>query len=110
MVRAELTKSQRRRMAELADLAYQRDLDAELAKLDGHFARWRASELSCFDLAALIQAFHQDSARDLANRYDRKFREFAVAGAISRGVLTQAEAGPEILALLGPKLSLSDSL
>lgn len=110
MVRAELTKSQRRRMAELADRAYQRDLDAELAKLDGQFAKWRTGELSGSDLAALMQAFHQGPTRDLANRYDRKFREFAVAGAISRGVLTEAEAGPEILALLGPELSLSDSL
>jgi len=109
MVRAELTKSQRRRIAELAGLAHQRELDAELAKLEREFAKWRAGELSGYELAALIQAFQQGPSRELANRYDRRFREFALANAITRGVLTEAEAGPEILALLGPKLALSDS-
>lgn len=108
MARAELTKSQRRRLAELADLAYQRDLDAELERLDAEFAKWRAGELSGFDLAALIQAFQHGPARELAHRYDRRFREFAVSSAIARGALTENEAGAEILALLAPHLSLSD--
>jgi hypothetical protein len=108
MVRTDLTKSQRRRLAELAGLAYQRDLDAELAKLEAEFQKWRAGELSGHDLSDLIHAFHQGPSRDLFKAYDHRFREFAVANAIRRGVLTETEVGPEILALLAPNLSLLD--
>jgi len=108
MVRTDLTKSQRRRLAELAGLAYQRDLDAELAKLEAEFQKWRAGELSGHDLSDLIHAFHQGPSRELFKAYDHRFREFAVASAIRRGVLSETEVGPEILALLAPNLSLLD--
>ena len=106
MVRTDLTKSQRRRFAQLAGLAYQRDLDAELAKLEAEFQKWRAGELSGHDLSDLIHAFHQGPSRELFKAYDQRFREFAVLNAIRRGVLTETEVGPEILALLAPKLAL----
>jgi hypothetical protein len=108
MVRTNLTKSQRRRFAELAGLAYQRELDAELAKLDAEFQRWRAGELSGHDLSDLIHSFHQGPSRELFRAYDQRFREFAVLSAIRRGVLTETEVGPEILAILAPKLALLD--
>ena len=107
MIRKGLTKSQRRRMSELARLAYQRDLDAELGNLEAEFRRWRARELSPHDLADLIHAFHQGPSRRLYSKYDQSIREFAVADAVRRGVLTEVEVGPEILALL-PQLVLHD--
>jgi len=105
MVWTDLTKSQRRRLAELAALAYQRDLDAELAKLDAAFHKWRAGELSGHELSDLIHAFHQGPSRELFNAYDRRVRQLAVANALRRGVLTEDEVGPEFLALLAPVLS-----
>jgi hypothetical protein len=87
-------------MSDLAGLAYQRDLDAELAKLEVEFRRWRDGELSPHELSDLIHAFHQGPSRQLFSKYDRRLREFAVADALRRGVLTEAEVGPEILALL----------
>lgn len=108
MIRKDLTKSQHRRLSELAALAYQRDLDAELTKLEAEFQRWRAGELSPHDLSDLIHAFHQGPSRQLFSRYDRKFRDFAVADAIRRGVLSEDEVGAEILLLLAPQLSLAD--
>jgi hypothetical protein len=98
----DLTKSQRRRMHELADIAYRRDLDVELAKLEREFQRWRSGELSPHDLSDVIHAFHHGPSRELFAHYDRKFRHFAVADAIRRGVLTEAEVGPELIALLQP--------
>lgn len=100
MIRKDLTKSQRRRMSELADLAYQRDLNAELAKLDAEFQRWRNAELSPHELSDLIHAFHQGPSRELFSKYDRRLREFAVADALRRSILTEAEVGPEILTVL----------
>jgi hypothetical protein len=108
MVWTDLTKSQRRRFAELAALAYQRDLDAELAKLEAEFQKWRAGELSGHDLSDRIHVFHQGASRELFNAYDQRFRQFAVANALRRGVLTEDEVGPEIRALLAPMLSRDD--
>jgi hypothetical protein len=87
-------------MSELADLAYQRDLDIELAKLEAEFQRWRAGALSPYELSDLIHAFHQGPSRELFAKYDRKLREFAVADALHRGVLTEIEVGPDQIAVL----------
>lgn len=108
MFRNELTKSQRRRFAELAALAHQRDLDVELAKLEVEFQRWRAGELSGHDLSDLLHAFHQGPSRKLFNAYDPRFREIAVLDAVRRGVLTETEVGPEIMAILAPKMAIFD--
>lgn len=96
----DLTKSQRRRMSDLAHLAYQRELEIELAKLEAEFQRWRAGSLSPHELSELIHAFHQGPSRELFATYDRKFHRFAVANALLRGVLTEAEVGPDLMALL----------
>jgi hypothetical protein len=96
----DLTKSQRRRMTELAGLAYQRDLDVELDKLEAEFRRWRSGEISPHDLSDLIHVFHQGPSRQLFAHYDPKLRHFAIADALRRGVLTEAEVGPDLVALL----------
>ena len=108
MALTDLTKAQRRKLAELAGLAYQRDLDAELAKLDAQFQRWRAGELSGHDLSDLIHAFHQGPSRELFKTYDPSVRAFAVVHAMRRGVLTETEIGAEILAVLAPVLAVLD--
>ena len=105
MIQNDLTNSQRRRLHELAVLAYQRDLDVELTKLEVEFTRWRAGELSPHELSALIHDFHQGPSRELFSKYDQRFRELNVADAIRRGVLSTDEVGVEILALLEPRLS-----
>ena len=108
MIGKDLTKSQRRRLSELAALAYQRELDSELAKLETEFRRWRSGELSPHELSELIHAFHNGPSRELFSRYDRRFRDLAVAGAVRRGVLSEVEVGSEILSLLAPHLSVTD--
>jgi hypothetical protein len=108
VIRKDLTKSQRRRLQELAALAYQRELNAELAKLEVEFQRWRSGDLSPHELSELIHAFHDGPSRKLFSRYDRKFRDVAVAEAVRHGVLTEAEVGSEMLSLLAPRLSLTD--
>ncbi len=96
----DLTKSQRRRISELAHLAYRRDLDVELAKLEAEFRRWRAGALSPHELSDLVHASHQGPSRELFAKYDRKFHQFAVADALHRGVLTEADVGPDLMAVL----------
>jgi hypothetical protein len=100
-MRPDLTKAQKRRLTELGGIAYERDLSAELGKLESEFAIWRAGRLDAFDLQQAIHRFHQGPARELFSKYQSEVIEFAVAHAIARGILSVEEAGPEMMALLG---------
>jgi hypothetical protein len=103
--RREFTKAQRKRLRELGALAYERDLAAELAQLEAAFRRWRAQELDAFELSDLIHRFHQGPSRELFSKYDHANIDFAVASAIHRGLLTEAEAGSEVVELLRSDLA-----
>jgi hypothetical protein len=100
-MRPDLKKAQKRRLTELGSIAYERDLSAELGKLESEFESWRAGRLDAFDLAEAIPRFHQGPARELFSKYQSEVIEFAVAHAIARGILSVEEAGPEMMALLG---------
>ncbi len=95
-----LTKGQRRRLRELEGMAYRRELARELSELEAQFARWRRDEIDEFELSDLIHKFHQGPARTLWSRYDGRGTELSVAHAIVTGLVTEAEAGPDVLALL----------
>jgi len=99
------TKAQRRRIRELARIAYERDLSEELARLEGEFRRWRAGEISPFELSDAIHTFHQGPSRKLFSKYDEAGEEWAVAHAIHRGVIGAEEAGSEVLDLLARQLA-----
>lgn len=91
----ELSKEQRRRLRELASVAYERELSGELPSLEDDFKRWRTGEINAFDLSAAIHAFHQESARDLFKKYNANV-EVAVAQAIHFGILSKDEVGAAI--------------
>ena len=95
----EFTKTQRRRIRELCALAYERELSAELARLEAAFRRWRAEEINAFGLSDLIHQFHQGPSRELFLRYDQ-VDPLLVASAIHRGIIPEAEVGAEVLELL----------
>ena len=87
----EFTKAQRRRLRELGAIAYERDLSAELSKLETEFGRWRAGEIDAHELSDRIHRFHQGPARKLFSMYDHSNLDFAVAHAIHRGSITEEE-------------------
>lgn len=93
----ELTKNVKRQIRELANLLYQKELDAELAKLDTHFGQWRQGKLSPFDLAEHIHQFHQKPARELWVKFsDDKLFPMLVARAIVEGTLSEEEVPWEV--------------
>ncbi len=53
-MRPDLTKSQRRRIRELAGTAYDRDLSRELGNLEHDFALWRRGEIDAHDYSAIV--------------------------------------------------------
>jgi hypothetical protein len=99
-MRQDLTKSQRRCIRELAEIAYDRELSRELTALEGEFARWRNGAISAHDLDERIHQFHQGPNRQLFTRYTGSAIDLAVAAAIANGVISKVEAGPEILEIL----------
>ena len=99
-MRQDLTKSQRRRIRELAGIAYDRELSRELKALEDHFARWCGGEIDAHELSDRIHVFHQGPNRSLFLMYTGSDRDVAVASAIGRGILTEEEATPEIVGLL----------
>lgn len=105
MTSREVTESQRRRLRELSGIAHERDLSTELAKLEADFRRWRAGELDAHELSNLIHRFHQGPARQLFSKYDHSNLDFAVAHAIHRRVISETEAGADLLEILRPHLA-----
>jgi hypothetical protein len=88
----DLPKAVRRAVRELAGVAYERELAAELAKMRSEFDAWTAGKVSPFDLERTIHKFHNGIARDLYNRYAQgSTLPHAVAIAIVHGTLSMDE-------------------
>ena len=97
-------KAQRRRLQDLADVAYERELSRELSELEAEFGRWRAGETNAFDVSEAVHHFHQGPARELFSKYGRSDLELVVAQAIHNGLISRDEAGAEVIKLLSGHL------
>jgi hypothetical protein len=102
---ANLTSEQKRRLQELGQIAYERDLSTELTRLEREFRRWRAGEINVFEVSEAIHRFHQGPGRELFVTYAMAQAEIAVAGAINRGTISREEAGPNVVQVLDPLLT-----
>jgi hypothetical protein len=102
---ANLTSEQKRRLQELGQIAYERDLSTELTRLEREFRRWRAGEINVFEVSEAIHAFHQGPSRELFGRYTGARADIVVAGAIKRGTISREEAGPNVVQVLDPLLA-----
>jgi DNA primase large subunit len=94
------TTTQRKALRRLANLAYERELGAELANLEARFAEWRAQRISAFQISDLIHEFHDGPSRELYKLYGSIDTAYLVARAIAQGLLHEDEAPTEILAKL----------
>jgi hypothetical protein len=101
----EFTRSQRFKLRQISELAYERELSRELAVLEADFQRWRSGQLKAKELCDRIHEFHQGPAQKLFARYDRPNLEFSVAHAIHSGLVSNAEAGDEVLELVRSHLA-----
>jgi hypothetical protein len=96
----ELTKAQKRRLRDLAGLAYGRELAAASEALLGEFHRWNNKEIDVFELNEKIHEFHNGISRALYGRYVGMDPKFGVAHAIQSGVLKRVEIDDDIFALV----------
>lgn len=98
------SKRNKRQLRELAGIAYQRELGAELAKLEAEFARWRSGEIDPFELSDRIHQFHDGAARDLYVLYGRVHSTQTVARAVACQILQEDEVPAELLDALARSL------
>lgn len=92
----QLDKPTRKLLREALDLAYQKELGRELAKLHAAFERWQQGEVSPFDLSDAIHAFHQGPNRTLYLRYVQGDQLLMLAGAVSAEILRPEELHPDL--------------
>jgi hypothetical protein len=94
------TKQDAPLLRDLRDRAYRVELGLELAKLEGHFRRWRQGDIEPGDLASLIHEFHDGANRDLYKLYNSRDLGLAVARAIALGLLEPSDVSAELLTKL----------
>ena len=97
---AEQSKKVRRRLRDLAAIAYERELSRELDSLFKDFEAWKREELDPFELSDKIHEFHQKPSRELFKWYTDQHPDFPVAKATADGILSEQEVGEEILSIL----------
>jgi hypothetical protein len=101
-----LPKAVKKEIRQLAGVVHERLLAAELAKLDGQFARWRGGEWDAFALAVEVHRFHEGAPRKLwlaFNTHDLRELSVLLRGALVDGTLRLEEATGEVLAFLEGK-------
>lgn len=98
---AEPSKAARRRLREILALAHERELAGELQALERELARWRAGEIDAFAAADRVR-LSVGAIRTLERDYEPRNPTLALvaAGAVMRGIVTEAEVGPEAMPAL----------
>lgn len=94
------SKANKRKLRELARVAYARELGAELSKLEAEFTRWRSGSIDPFELSDRIHRFHDGVSRDLYVLYDRLPPSHSVARALALKVFQESEVPSDILEAL----------
>ena len=98
------TKTQKKKLRELAGIANERELDQEMEKLYQHFENWRNEKISCFELSELIHKFHQGTSREIWKIYMYSDPDMAVSRAIALGLLKKEEIPENLLDILELKI------
>ncbi len=74
----QLNKKVKRRLRQLAGIAYERELRSALKPVEQALADMHAGKRDAFAVAEAIHQFHQKPARELWVRYDQMEPEFSV--------------------------------
>jgi len=96
----ELTKSERKKLRELASAAYEADACRLLEELDAEFARWRKGEIPSSELFSAVHEFHQHKSREFWSMYQGLSDELIVQRAVSLGFVAEGSIPEAILAKL----------
>ena len=107
----DLPKPIKRVLRHLMDVAYERALHRELAKLGESFAAWQEGTINSFELNELIHKHHHGPSRELWSRYSNvRAADMVVAAAVVDGLIKQEEVPAEVFAAIGRQLAFYQSL
>ncbi len=87
-------------MRELQGLAWRKELEEELGKLECHLSSWREGLIDAFELSDQIHRFHNGVSRDLYTYYTGSDFMFTVPGAIAKGTIDESEVSEELLEII----------
>lgn len=90
------TKAISKKMRELSNQAYERELRKELESLAGKFTLWQENELGIWDLEEAIHQFHNGAARELYKRYTMVSPELILPYALYNNIIAYEELPEEI--------------
>jgi hypothetical protein len=91
-----LSKKVKRRLRELAGIAYERELRAALKPVEQALADMHAGKCDAFAVSEVIHQFHQKPARDLWVQYNRMDPEFSITGALLDNIISPEEMPAEV--------------
>lgn len=107
---AEVPKSLRRELREVARRAYDAELSQALAPLADSFEAWRQGRLSPAKLVEKIHDFHDGVNRQIWKRYTYHSPVSAVSHAIASRALDRTAVSPQLLAYLESGIQLHEEL
>lgn len=102
-----VSKKDKRRIRELAGQAYEKDISRSLDMLNEQFVRWKAGEISVWDLNQHIHEFHDRTARDLYKMYAMTKSDIALNVGVQRGVISIEDVPESIRASIAADLAIS---
>jgi hypothetical protein len=98
------SKSQRKKLRQLRDIAYELELDRELAGLYQDFQKWRNKEIDGFELNELIHKYHQGPSREVWKTYNYIDLDMVVSRAVALGLLKKEDIQEDILELIDTQI------
>jgi hypothetical protein len=84
------------KLMHLANLAYERELQRELSRVQRHIDLYREKESKFFNLSEIKFKFYRETSDEIWCLYDRLAPEKAVERAVALGLLADEEVPEEI--------------
>lgn len=93
----DLTKSEKRKVRDLAGEVYKIELGRELAKLEAAFVSWRNGEIDAFELDDKVHKYHSGPHKELYKSYVMlRQPETMVARALATGLISRDQVSTEV--------------
>jgi hypothetical protein len=91
-------KKEKKKLRELADLAYERELNFALSELEKKYIKWKEGIIDSFELNHEIHLFHNGISQELYKKYNsRVLLDLTVGWAIANNILKKEEVGQNLL-------------
>jgi len=101
----EYSKTEKRRLRELAEIAYERELRETLSAFAMKFDDWKAGKITSSELSQLLHEYDYGESRKLWGVYQSPRQDMLVARAIAIGLLSDKEVGDDVVLLLKQQIA-----